>query len=286
MKNKKFFIIISLILCLSLTNSNLVFAYEVNSHVNDSTNIEQLILKEALETDSKLSIADKDSFYVVNDSVGTYNGLNIVSQNNNQQPYIQRVEEKENNMVAVTTILPYHINEDGMLVNSFQYAEQLQNTPVPCNVVVPSTLVDVTVTVTTLFAHYQGQYTGAHYYRHAGIYAYWSSSKSLTMNNMLVRYESCGELHKYPECLTVRYPEDSLDTTATNNRNYKKKSVISVAYPTKGKEYIDGKNAMPFNRVLYITDYFNHGGLVYIQVIYTINGSKKTYDTNYYVYKK
>ena len=59
-----------------------------------------------------------------------------------------------------------------------------------------------------------------------------------------------------------------------------------MAYPTEGKEFVDGKNVMPYDRVLLLTGYFNHGGLVYIQVVYTINGSKKTYDTNYYVYKK
>ena len=37
-----------------------------------------------------------------------------------------------------------------------------------------------------------------------------------------------------------------------------------MAYPTEGKEFVDGKNVMPYDRILLLTDYFNHGGLVYI----------------------
>lgn len=265
----------------------MVLAQEIDGNAKMFFSVDEQILEEALETDSKFSIKDKNSFTVKKN--GSEFGINSKKSvfNKGQESFLQSITESDENIVTVTTIIPYHIDEDGSLINSFEYAKLLnKNTPVPLNAdVVPSTLVDVTVTVTTSYAHYQGYYTFAHYYRHAGIYAYWSSSKSLTMNHMIVRYESCGELHKYPECLTVKYPEDSFDTEA-NNRNYTKKSVISVAYPTEGKEFVDGKNVMPYDRVLLLTDYFNHGGLVYIQVVYTINGSKKTYDTNYYVYKK
>lgn len=60
---------------------------------------------------------------------------------------------------------------------------------------------------------------------------------------------------------------------------------IERSNPIKGTVYIDGSHTMPLNRVVLLTDYWNHGGLIYIRLQYSVNGKSRTDDVSYYVYR-
>lgn len=198
---------------------------------------------------------------------------------------VQYESVNEKNEKALTTIIPYKVDENGDLVNSFKYLSEFnkrkQNEVSPMAIVeVPSTFVDVTVTVRTYYAHYFSTYHFLNFYRHAGIEAWWSSSNStVTVSNMRVWYDTCGDLYKYPEVM-----DQPLSSTKVQN-DYFIRSSIERSNPIKGTVYIDGSHTMPLNRVVLLTDYWNHGGLIYIRLQYSVNGKSRTDDVSYYVYR-
>ncbi|RXZ80531.1 hypothetical protein EBB07_18450 [Paenibacillaceae bacterium] len=97
---------------------------------------------------------------------------------------------------------------------------------------------------------------------------------------MTVNYETAGELYRYPDCI-----DQSLSSTKVQDYYYKKSSIVK-SNPTKGTVYIDGNNTMPLDRVVLLTDYFDHGGLIYLKLTYSVNGNTRTDDRSYYVYSK
>lgn len=100
------------------------------------------------------------------------------------------------------------------------------------------------------------------------------------MDEMKVNYDSCGDLYRYPDCLN-----QSLSSTFIQS-NYYILSPIDEYNPSAGTLYTYYTNAMPISEALLFTDYMNHGGYIYINVTYDINGSPKNCDTGYYVYQK
>ena len=50
-------------------------------------------------------------------------------------------------------------------------------------------------------------------------------------------------------------------------------SVINQQFPSKGVMYYDYNHVMPLNRVLYLSNYFDHEGTVYVFLNYSVNGS-------------
>lgn len=186
---------------------------------------------------------------------------------------------------TVTTIIPYKIDDNDELVNSFEYAsKQVVNAGIitpAASVEVPSKFVDVTVTVKTYYAQYFSSKHFLNFYRHAGIEAWWSSTNdTASVSSLTVNYETAGELYAYPDVLS-----GSLDDTKIQNYYYIKSSIVK-SNPVKNNVYIDGNNTMPLDRVVLLTDYFDHGGLIYIKLTYKVNNTTRTNDTSYYVYSK
>lgn len=182
-----------------------------------------------------------------------------------------------NDLVEVTTILPYKVTSSGDLVNSFVYADASNQ---PRNAITaPSNFVDVTVTVKSYYAHYNSLVDIMHFYRHAGMEAYWSSNNAtVTVDRLYVLYESAGELYAYPECITQH------DCKVQDY--YFIGSYIEEEYPPKGQLYVSPQAPMPLNRVLYLTDYWNHGGAVYVELEYSVNGNDRTDFDGYDLYSK
>lgn len=170
------------------------------------------------------------------------------------QGYAVQLESKtSDDQTAVMTIIPYKIDENENLVNSFEYLskvnEQNQGIIKPMDTIeVPTTFVDVTLTVRTYYAHYFSWTNVANFYRHAGIEAWWSSNNStVSVSSMTVNYETAGELYKYPDCI-----DQPLKDTKVQDYYYIKSSIVT-SNPTKGTVYIDGNHAMPYDRVVLLT---------------------------------
>lgn len=105
---------------------------------------------------------------------------------------------------------------------------------------------------------------------------------SLTTNSADARSvnNTSTETITYPECLT-----EDLSSTLVDDYFFIR-STIDENNPVKGQVYIDGNNTMAQNRVLRLTNYFEHGGLIYLQLTYSVNGTNYTHDRNYDVYSK
>lgn len=180
----------------------------------------------------------------------------------------------------IMTILPYKVDENGELVNSFDYAnKQKKSNQITINQEyqpVPSYFVDVIVTVRTYWGEY---FLHLHpFYRHAGIEAWWSSNNlTASISSMTVNYESAGILYKYPDVIS------DMDGSKIQDYFYIKSSIVK-SNPVKDTVYIDGSNAMNYDRVLLCTDFFNHGGFLYVKITYTVNGTTRTHDDSYIVY--
>lgn len=258
-----FSIIVALTLILPVVFSNTlaVKADEVNNNLSAET------INEIIEQAKKESeLTDKEFHLVSNENAG------IMS--NESTFMLESVDINENGDVIKTSILPYKVLENGEMIDSFEYAITAKNTT-------PTTFVDVTITVITHYAAYQDPYW-SWVYRHAGIEAYWSSNNStVRVKNMLVRYETKGDLYAYPDVVN-----DGVRNSPLLQRDYWIRSQISQSSPVKGTVYIDGNNTMPLNRVVYMSHYFEHKGLIYLKLDYDANGKSYSHDRSYTVYGK
>lgn len=202
---------------------------------------------------------------------------NSINSNANELVLQSNVQQDDENCIH-TAIIPYKILENGKLINSFEYANTIAPRATNQN---PVQFVDVTVTVLTHYALYQC-YDFYWVYRHSGIEAYWSSSNSsATVSKMLVRYESCGDLYAYPDVVN-----NGITNSTRLQKDYFISSEINQSNPIKGTTYRDANHTMPTNRVIYCCDYMLHGGLIYLQCSYKVNGTSYTHDVSYYVYSK
>ncbi len=183
-----------------------------------------------------------------------------------------------NEYVEVTTIIPYKVTASGELANSFEYDASSNQTRNIANVT--STFVDVSVTVKTYYAHYYSKVDIMNFYRHSGFEAYWSSNNAtVTVDRLEVLYESLGELYAYPECIEQH-------GCKVQDEDYPARSYINIANPPKGQLYVSPQAPMPMNRVLYLTDGMFHGGSVYVELEYCVNGNYRTDFEGYDLYTK
>lgn len=262
-------VVLTFILSAVFTNISAVKADEVNNNLSTKT-INKIIEQSKKESE----LTDKEFNIVSNENAG------IMS--NESKLMIESIEEKENGDVIQTSILPYKVLENGEMVDSFQYAlNHDSDISLQATDTTPTTFVDVTITVMTYYAIYKAA-DGAYLYRHAGIEAYWSSSNStVNVSNMLVRYDTKGDLYAYPSVV-----DDGVRNSTPLQRNYFIRSQITKSNPVKGTVYIDGNNVMPFNRVVYMSNYLDHKGLIYLKLNYVANGKSYEHDRSYPVYGK
>jgi len=248
-----------------------VNAFALSTNDNQEKAINETILQQALVIDQDTTLLNKD-FDIVSlcDASNTAKAL--------------RTFEQEGDTRKVITVIPYKIMEDGSAVNSFSYLSSEDCHPTQTRDTYPytATFVDLSVTITTYYNANQNTYNTLWFYRHVGITAYWSSSdSSVTVTNFVVMYNSKGDLYSYTGCLGSNYSSYFLQS------DYQAISVINVTSPTKGQVYNDMLNAMPTDRRLLLTDYFDHGGLVSLFVTYNKTGvTGAQVQDSYYVYQK
>ncbi len=267
--NKKF-LSICLVLSMLFLQSFSAFAAEPNSS-NDI--IEDTIIEQALALEQSANIEGKNFVAVLlnqgESEKDTFFGNSIVTEQAIQAVSVQ------DDLVEVITIFPYKILPNGEMVNSFEYMP----TQTTRNSTVPTTFVDTTITVVTSYAHYYSENNAQNFYRHGGIEVYWNSDNSTAkVSNMYVIYDSAGDLYKYPECLT-----ESLSSTLIQE-DYFIRSTVDQDNPVENQSYFDANHTMSRSNVLLCASYFDHGGLIYLKLTYSVNGNSYTHDRSYYVY--
>ncbi|MBQ7064384.1 MAG: hypothetical protein IJM90_05815 [Firmicutes bacterium] len=215
-----------------------------------------------------------------NDS--SYSVITLSNDNNgdvSQGEKAIRIIEREGDLIKATTILPYKIGEDGHLINSFQFAfEQSQLRTIQP---VVTNFVDVSITVSHTYSEEYSYYNWARFYRHVFVEAYWSSNNSsATATGLYVLYDSAGDLYSYPNCITQDMSSCFIQS------DYYIASSIDQSYPVKDYVYGDYDHYMNTNRRLYFSDYFSHGGVIYLLFNYSVNGHSYSHDRSYHVYGK
>lgn len=255
---KRMIATLCLILCLSLFNG-----YNISAkNIYKDKEYQSRIINEVIQLDSFNSMDVKQ--------------VSIKSNSRNisvsEQGFIISAFEGE-----VAVAIPLKLDENGDLVNSFVYAEQqLKNSGF-----VAHNLVDV---VAYCNAYYDNLATESYlFYRHNGLRVYWAPSSSaagtITISNLYVTYETVGDLVPYPDALYYNYSQLQASVIT---QNYSK--VSSLYCSTEPYVENSDMNGMPDNRVVWCHNFFGHGGYVYAEVSYTVNGSYKSYNTQSTVY--
>lgn len=176
-------------------------------------------------------------------------------------------ESIEDGITTLTTIIPYKILEDGEMVNSFEYAECQGRT-----VAQPEFLfVDTTVKVNVYYNEITSLETGLTYYRHLGADVMWTSTNTTaSVSKLHLNYDSVGDLCDE----NYNYIEYS----------YAISTVIDKTNPVKNECYAQS-NMMSSDRWLRCRNYDEHGGLVHIELDYTVNGNYYNHADSWYVYR-
>lgn len=276
MKNafKKFLAMIA-VFSVFLSSDFHAFAAAIPDMSHNLEVTEDIIVSQALDLDSNSKLGNKNFKAVRLQSAAEEYSITTSEGNKNA---IQSVS-KSGNLTEVTTIIPYKQLTTGELVNSFEYINSGNQlfAILPPGTPVTENFVDVSVTVKT---YYLSEYkNGVQVFRHNRFEAYWNTNKTLDVRNLKVNYVSKGDLYKYPDCY-------SNFSAAYVQADYRIKSYIDVLYPTENAVYGDSSHSMPSNRVLHLSNYYEHGGQIEINVLYMMNGTAKTSTTNYMVYTK
>lgn len=242
-------------------------------------NTEDTIIGQALALEQSADIERKEFVTVMLNQADS--NIDPLSDNSDNTEQVIQAVNIEDDFVEITTIFPYKVMPDGELVNSFEYTP----TQIARDSTNTTTFVDVTVTVVTTFAKYSNIEIATTFYRHGGIKAYWNSSEStVKVSNILVEYDSVGYMYQYPECTTASYETLSSYLINPNNPEYFISSCINQDNPVKGKSYYDADHTMSRSTVLDCANTLQHGGMVSVQLTYSVNGKNYVHDRYYYVY--
>jgi len=265
--------ILSLVLIISimLLMPTTTFATGIDDETLNAA-MESAIISQAIALDEASRVAGKN-FKVV--SLVEENDLSKDSETVGKETKAIQSVSIDDDLVAVTTILPYKCLPSGELINSFDYtSSEVGNAKFHT-----MTFVDVTVAVTH---HYMqnsrfDQYV-VNFYRHAGVEAYWTSNNtSASVSNMNVVYLSRGDLYAYPDCMSGVLNDSFISS------NYEIRSEINENNPVENRVFITA-NHMPLDRVLVILGGATYGGSIEINLIYSVNGNSYSHYASYLAY--
>lgn len=90
-------------------------------------------------------------------------------------------------------------------------------------------------------------------------------------------------MYQYPECTTASF--ESVPSYLIE-KDYSIRSSIDQNDPVKSQSYFDADHTMSRSNVLVCANYYEHGGLIYIKLTYSVDGKTYTHDRSYKVYGK
>lgn len=176
----------------------------------------------------------------------------------------------ENNMLKKEVIMPSKITENGDIMNSFAYAQQLPETSKDFSIH-DYQFTDAIVYVTVYYGFWQDiTLTYTNYYQPFGITTRWTTiTPGVQINNLYLDFTSTGlECYNYGDFSPV--PGIGIATYV---------SAINKGYPTENTVYTDWSGMMPDDRCLALTKSGSlpdgHAGRVHASISYNVNGTAK-----------
>lgn len=253
---KKIFFSIAISFVLFFCSSPLSFAQEEN------LNYTQMIVEQVNQIDHSINI-DDSTVVPLESGTSTYssNTSNIEKGIRQRKLHLNTVEDQ--------MIIPSKLDENGVLVNSFAYAEDKGK-----DVTISDGLVDLVVYVSL---YYQKQYFFSNpypnVYRHTGMTCRWySGNPTVYVDNLTLSYQAKGI-----EC-------DFNTGNPTGNGVIQKDSLIDQYNPTNNQLYSDWNNMMPANIGIYCLNGSDHGARGDYWLNYYASGKFRQHSTGWAVY--
>ncbi len=227
------------------------------------------IIDEILMLDRSITASNDDLYVVSVPKQGTSRGQTSTRESSE---LAIRMVTQNNAITEVTTFFPYKTAENGDMINSFEYSpKNTRDTGT-----FTSHLVDTVVATTVYYNKERSAINLITYYRHLGVRATWTSNNSnVSVSKFKIDFESYGDLHKYPECMTQTQYQSMIQA------DYSITSKIDKTNPYNGQICVSLDPMMPENRMLDFADGMWHGGLLTVDITYVVNGMTRTYRHQY-----
>lgn len=253
---------LGLVLIFTMCFTSAVFAVDTANTANLENEYLQAILNEIKEqggySDEEMATAE-----IISGSSTQQASLYSTST---ESPLIEdaalKIETVEDNIIKSDYIIPYKIDEDGTLVNSFELISRSPDISFDGNI----SLVDATIFSTAYWQHrVWTQNNPSNVYHHIGITARWvSSSPRVYIDNLEVGYETNGI-------------KTNFNTGVISNIELNKVSKIFEVAPVAGTLYSDWEHQMASDEGVVLTDAFRHKGIQYIEVNYAVDGKMQPF---------
>lgn len=249
-----------------LLSAVMILSSSVVSMAADRTEtMEEMIVQQAIELDDKTNWTGHDF------SVVTLECDNKTERTVESEKRVIQSESVEDGIATLTTIIPYKVLEDGDVINSFEYADELSENSLARGVSYNDKVVDIVIVTDVEYEVVAG--SDMWYYRHGGIKSYWSSSSSATtVQQLTVTYKTQGDLYTF----------SGNDIQQLQSSNHPTTSVISQKNPGKGTTY-SAYDWTESGKVYAFTQ-SSYGTWVTVEVEFTNNGNSK-YDRTDHILK-
>ncbi len=174
--------------------------------------------------------------------------------------------------IRVDTVVPYTIDENGNLTNSFAYAV----TRASGSDTFPATLTNATVTFTTNYDSYTAA-PGWNVYRQKLFSFSWSGSGDTVVTKISGTYQTDG----------VLYSTDILTDASSPilDDSYRFSKSLTKTNPTEGTTYTNTVS-MPSTRVVRFTAFYDHGTNFTYDINYTVNGNTRNLNASVSILSK
>ena len=223
-----------------------------------------MLIAQAVALDEKFNLADYE-FAVV--TLEENSGARSIGAS---EKAIQTFDTTDGVTVA-TTILPFKVLEDGEIVNSFEYAENVSSKTRASDFT--ATFVDITV---TSIAYYETVVSSNnnYYYRHKGVSAYWSTNDSVAnLHELNVVYKTCGSLYYYTGYELGNKESDNKAVSST----------VVKTYPEVNAIFSNYDNATPSNKV-FVMGSDIYGSWITVTVTFYADGKTQKDRADFTVY--
>lgn len=255
-------------------SKNSMTVEEYNEYIID-TIVKEISQDQDLDTDSMTIVETNEQSYnleVMQNKEGVVELNETVSTVLVKDKKLLQIISNDKELESSTNIIPLTVTNDGVLVNTFEFAEtfakenmMVSKSRASDQIIVsdfPSDLVDVYVLVR---GHYHKQYDDSYSYP---TYSPRSLAASVTVRNSNVQlslfkayYANHGDIHKYPECLSDYWGSLKSQDQVLNMS-------ISQYFPTSGYQYTDF-DALPINERFGMNEFYHRGTLSY-EISYAI----------------
>lgn len=274
-KRKMFSLVICMVLMVSFTSNIYVKGESLQDNETDYT---EIIWDQLLEQ-GIVNEGDIEHASIV--SMTPDNIISTYSIQDNTEMAIEIYEESGDD-VEVTTIIPYKMQEDGTLMNSFEYYGMVPGGESNETFSNQVNFTDMQVHFTIGYTVYMGS-DWSPYYKPTSIRAKWTGGASTTVTYMNVSYNSVGELHNYPACKQVSH-----DQSRYSSNSFTTVIAVQKSNPPKNTNYYGTflQGRLPSDKVVCYKSYVDgHGSTVSMNMYYKVGSQTYNHKNGYIIHR-